>query len=78
METSHLLHKEIKVTDIKVLSELREKKGWTQWEYQQKNRIKEKKIRLKNIVTKILEYTRGILTADCMIQKNGSAIWKTR
>ena len=43
METSNLLHKEIKVTDIKVLSELREKKGWTQWEYQQKDRIKEKK-----------------------------------
>lgn len=43
-----------------------------------KTELKKRKIRLKNTVTKILEYPRGILTADFIIQKNGSAIWKTR
>ena len=43
-----------------------------------KTELKKRKIRLKNTVTEILEYPREILTADFMIEKNGSAIWKTR
>lgn len=43
-----------------------------------KTELKKRKIRLKNTVTEILEYPREILTADFTIEKNGSAIWKTR
>ena len=43
-----------------------------------KTELKKRKIRLKNTVTEILEYPREILTADFTIEKNGSAIRKTR